>query len=111
MSDFYKKTGYTPFQQETQWLNLCMGAHDQICFCDKPWMHLLQSTIQRGNFFDLDQKQVRLIQRCLTTMSGEKDTSKDHTPENTGKEDKENEDFDFDIGELERLFNEDGEQG
>lgn len=111
MSDYFKKSEYTDYQKETQWLNLCMGAHDLLCFCDKPWMHLLQSVIQRGNFFELDQNQVRIIQKCLTTTSGKEDTTSDRTEDKDGEKHTEKDGFDLDLGDLEILFGEDKEQG
>lgn len=104
MSDYYKKTGYNTYQLETQWLNLTMGGHDMFCFCDKPWMHMLQAVLQRQNFFELDNKQARIIQRCLTTMATEDASSNQGTAETTGKNTKEEDGLDLEPGELERLF-------
>lgn len=111
MSDYYKKTGYNTYQLETQWLNLTMGGHDMFCFCDKPWMHMLQSVLQRQNFFELDKKEARIIQRCLTTMATEEDSSNQDTVAISGKNTTEKDGLDLEPGELEKLFAEENIEG
>lgn len=101
MSDYYQKTKYTPREQETAWLNICVATHDIFCFCSQPWNHLLQGVLQRGSTFELDKKSIRLMQKCL--ISG-KENGGDHKEEETTSTTKEETGFDIDTGDLERLF-------
>lgn len=106
-SSFYKKTEYTPREQETAWLNIVNATHDMFCFCNTPWNHLLQSVLQRGSTFELDPKSIRLMQKCL--ISGKEDggnPEKEETTTNT----KEETGFDIDAGDLEKLFALDDEE-
>lgn len=89
MSNFKTPTIYGPRAQEIQWLNCIVTSHGLICGCDKPFDHL--QDILKNNH----------QAKCLF---GQEDTTgeKDHktTLEDTG----------FDEGDLERLFEEDGEE-
>lgn len=101
MSDYYQKTKYTPREQETAWLNICVATHDMFCFCTTPWNHLLQGVLQRGSTFELDKKSIRLMQKCLITGKEDGGNQKEEeittaTKEETG--------LDLEEGELEKLF-------
>lgn len=111
MSSYYKPSGYTDYQKDTQWLNSIQGIHDLYCFCDKPWMHLLESLLQRSNFFDLPKDQARLIQKCLITTATTKETESDHTGEENTTTTKENDGGDLNTEFLEKLFEEDDKNG
>lgn len=111
MSSFFKPSGYTDHQKETQWLNSILGIHDIFCFCDQPWMHLMQSILQRNNFFDIKPKQQRLIQQCLLSITTEEKDTSHLTEENNGTRTNEKDGFDLDIGDLEKLFEEDDKNG
>lgn len=101
MSDYYKPSEYTPWQNTTQWLNNTVQTHDMFCWCDKPWQHLLQSLLQRGSNFNLSDKEKRILQKCLISMAKDGGNQK---PEST--EDSKKDDTDFDLGaeDLEKLF-------
>lgn len=101
MSSYYKKTKYSPREQETAWLNLTVATHDMFCFCDQPWNHLLQGVLQRGSTFELDRKSLRLMQKCLIST---KEDGTDPEPRTTTKEDTANDGLDLMDGELEELF-------
>lgn len=101
MSSYFTPSGYTDYQKTTQWLNLCISAHDNICWCKHPWKHLMQGLLERGAEFDLTPKDKRLLQKCL--ISGEKDGG-NHKEEETTSTTKEETGYDIDTGDLERLF-------
>lgn len=101
MSDYFKKTKYSPREQETAWLNITVASHDMFCFCDQPWNHLLQGVLQRGSTFELDKKTIRLMQKCLISTKENGGDQEPTTETNTAKDDG---DFDLDEGELEKLF-------
>lgn len=100
-SRYFKPSGYTDYQKETQWLNTIVQTHDNICFCDNIWKHLLECLLARGNQFELSNKEKRIIQKCLITK--EKDGG-DHTPQEEEKDTEEDGDFHLDEGDLQQLF-------
>lgn len=111
MSDYYKPSKYTPYQLDTQWLNSINGIHDLYCFCDKPWMHMLQSLLQRSSYFEISTREQRIIQRCLCTMATKEENTQENTEDTTGNQTAEKDGFDLDIGDLEQLFAEDTADG
>lgn len=100
-SRYFTPSKYTDYQKETQWLNTIVQVHDNFCFCDSIWKHLLECLLARGNQFDLSNKEKRIIQKCL--ISKEKDGG-DHTPQEPTEDDEEDTDFNLDAGDLEQLF-------
>lgn len=86
-----------------------MGSHDMICFCDHPWLHLLQCLLQRGSQFELSEKEVRILQKCL--LSTAKDGTATTTKEEETRTENKDSGFDLDVGDLEELFKEDEKQG
>lgn len=75
MNNYMKNPPYTPKQQQTNWLNLIHGTHDQICGCDDVLKHLLQA-FSENNKKPLAAKEITEIKCRLT---GEEDG--DHTGE------------------------------
>lgn len=77
-------------KQQLQYINLCIGAHDLVCDCQEPGFHslkLLANQIGR----ELQPEQKKEIQKCLGITTGEDHTDIDN----------------IDIGDLEKLFEED----
>lgn len=95
MTSLLKKPPYSPRQQEKNWINITFAAHDQICGCDDPWLHLLILLNKEGNA----PKPAVDIQNLKWLLIGKPDiaenTTDDHGDE-TG----------FYEGELEKLFEE-----
>lgn len=100
MSSYFTPSGYTDYQKTTQWINLCIAAHDNICWCKHPWKHLMQGLLERGAEFELDKKDIRMLQKCLITTAENGGNQKEETSTTT----KEDNTFDIDAGDLERLF-------
>lgn len=111
MSKFLKPSEYTDYQKTTQWLNVILGVHDMYCFCDKPWIHLLESILERNNFFEIPEKDKRLIQKCLVSITTKEGGESNHTEEENGSHTKEDDGLDIDIGDLQKLFEEDDKNG
>lgn len=108
MSSFFKESKYNNFQKDTQWLNNIIGCHDIYCFCDHPWMHLLESLLQRGSKFELSNKEVRIIQKCLISIAKDGEEHGQENPTTSGKDD---DDFNLDEGDLQQLFDVEKETG
>lgn len=100
-SSYFTASKYTDYQKETQWLNTTVQIHDNICFCDNVWSHLLECLLARGNQFELSNKEKRALQKCL--ISRGKDGG-DHTLLGDKEETEEDDDFKLDAGDLEQLF-------
>lgn len=111
MSDYYKPSKYTPYQLDTQWLNNVNGIHDLFCFCEKPWMHFTQALLQRSSYFELSPKEQRILQKCLTTMATKEGDTHENTEDTTGDRTDQKDGFDLDIGDLEKLFENDDIDG
>lgn len=111
MSKLFKPSEYTDYQKTTQWLNTTLGIHDMYCFCDKPWIHMLESILERNNFFEIPEKDKRLIQKCLVSITTKDKGDNNHTEDASGTHTKEDDGFDIDIGDLEKLFEEDDKNG
>lgn len=107
-SRYFTASKYTDYQKETQWLNNIVGTHDNICFCDNIWKHLLECLLARGNQFELSNKEKRIIQRCLITKEKDGGDHTSHEPEENTEED---DDFNLDAGDLEQLFNAENDSG
>ena len=60
---------YTPKQQQTNWINLIHGTHDQFCGCDDVILHTLQA-FSTNNTKKVSSKQLQEIKWLLT---GEQD--------------------------------------
>lgn len=100
-SNFFTPSKYTDYQKETQWLNGIVQMHDNICFCDNIWSHLLECLLARGNQFELSNKERRALQKCLITKG--KDGGNLTLPEPTENTEEET-DFNLDAGDLKQLF-------
>lgn len=100
-SNYFKPSGYTDYQKETQWLNTTVQIHDNICFCDNVWSHLVECLLTRGNQFELSNKEKRILQKCLIIK--EKDGG-DRTLQDEKEDIEEDGDFQLDEGDLQQLF-------
>lgn len=101
-SRYFTPSKYTDYQKETQWLNTIVQTHDNFCFCDNIWKHLLECLLARGNQFELSNKEVRIIQKCLIIKE---EDGGDHTPpEDGGHKEEEEDNFILDSGDLDQLF-------
>lgn len=89
----------------TQWMNSIVSTHETFCGCDKPFYHLIYELQKNNGFHQITTEEEKLIKKCLgipgiTTADASTDTNE-----------KENQDVDdLDVGDLERLFAEDGEE-
>lgn len=97
MSSMWKQPLYTPRSQENKWVNIIFETHDQFCNCQDTWLHLLEVLNKQGNA----RKPLQDINNIRCLLTGKEDTTKD---------DKEEESTGFFPGELERLFDEDGDK-
>lgn len=74
----YQPTAYTSRQLELNWININIHLHDQICSCNKPIDHLINTIASTGGITTLTKETKNKIQKCL----GE--TSTETTEETTG---------------------------
>lgn len=84
-------------QQELKWLNIINEAHDFFCHCDNPTFHLIYCI----NKFSAAPKPEIDLKNIQCLLTGDTITTEDTKPTE--------EDAGFLDGELERLFDEDGE--
>lgn len=84
-------------QQELKWLNIINEAHDFFCHCDNPTFHLIYCI----NKFSGAQKPEIDLKNIQCLLTGDTITTEDTKPTE--------EDAGFLDGELERLFDEDGD--
>lgn len=97
MTSLWKKPWYTPKQQEQNWLNSIWQNHDNFCSCGNTWRHLLFLI----NKDSQHRKPLKDIDNILCLLIGKQDTKEDGD---------EKEDPGFFPGELEKLFQEDGDE-
>lgn len=97
MSSVWKRPKYTPKQQENNWMNLLWNSHDQFCNCDDPLLHFMVLV----NKDSPCRKPVSEIENVKCLLTGDTSTKED----TTNQEDETG----FIDGELEKLFDENGE--
>lgn len=96
MSSIWKKPWYTPKQQEQNWLNNIWQYHDNICSCQNTWLHLIQLINKESNH----RKPLKDLSNILCLITGKEN----------GLQNTEDDDPGFLPGELDRLFEENGEK-
>lgn len=69
MSDYMKNPPYSATQQQTNWINIIHGTHDQICGCDDVLKHILKAFAENNNK-QVTEKKLKEIKWHLT---GEED--------------------------------------
>lgn len=88
----------------TQWINSCVSTHDCFCGCDKPLYHLIYELQKQGGFHQIGVEEENLIKKCLGTRTvATTDASTTTAPEEPELE------GDINIGDLELLFAENGD--
>lgn len=86
--------------RQNQWINSIFSSHDAWCGCNDPVYHLCTAALKQGGIGNINKLNLKklLCQLDTTEENGTATHSKDTTKE----------DFDIDIGDLEKLFEEDG---
>lgn len=92
MSKLLQHPTFTGSALEGQWINTLHNTHDLFCGCNKPLQHLLTIYNKKGNAPKPEEE----IKNILCLITGDKDST---TLEEDG----------FEEGELEKLFEEDGD--
>lgn len=103
MSFYYKPPIYGPRGLEKQWYNNIFHSHDLFCGCDSTIHHLLSLIASQTTPSDLPGTQ-ELFKKCLPSTT----TGITGTITATAGEKESEDDLGIDIGDLEKLFEEDG---
>ncbi len=106
MSLYWKPPVYGVEGREVQWLNNTVQSHDIFCGCDDPFMHLVFAFAKRSTRFGISKNSLQQMQKCLTT-SEEKGTQTDGSTDS--EEETGGPEGDLNFGDLEKLFEQDGE--
>lgn len=100
MSSSWKPCLYGPKRQELNWINLTCATHDQFCGCDNPIEHLCKIALKKEGIFGFTKENLQQLCHDFTTEDGTGDHGKDGDGEKEELPD---------FGDLEKLFEEDGD--
>ncbi len=103
MSLFWKPPRYDHRQRENNWINGILHLHDQFCGCDEPFKHLVYKLAEEAPKLNLNKEDLLILQKCHPTTT----TIDDGTTGDHGTEDGAGPDDNIDIGDLEKLFEDD----
>lgn len=102
MSKLWKPPVFTNSQLELQWINNTVQAHELFCGCTAPLQHFFQTCIKKSSYLGINKNN---LQKCLT-FTETTGTQTDGTSEEDNAAGPEG---DLIYGELEKLFENDGE--
>ncbi len=63
--------------QLLQWINLCVGAHDMICTCSTPTLHLLKELTNKKEEYYVTAEEKHNIEKCLIITDAVAATTED----------------------------------
>lgn len=88
--------------RELNWLQSTIQSHDCFCGCNNPVKHLIEIALRSGGVFDFKAEDLKEFTQCHPT-------SEDHHGKDTGGKGVAitAPDDNIDLGDLERLFEED----
>ncbi len=103
MPKYWMPPVYNVEGRNQQWLNNIVGMHDVWCGCNKPFVHLFHTLITKNGFNQLTPTEIQEIKQCLGPTSDKGTSTEEKDTEKDGPE------GDLTFGDLEKLFEEDGE--